>query len=48
MKSEAPVRARKAVDMIRRFSLAMMATWNGNLYCGVSKVSPSSSGCARG
>jgi hypothetical protein len=32
MKSEARVRARKAVDMIRRFSLTMMATWNGNLY----------------
>jgi hypothetical protein len=26
------VRARKAVDMIRRFSLTMMATWHGNLY----------------
>jgi hypothetical protein len=32
MKSEARVRARKAGDMIRRFSLTMMATWNGNLY----------------
>jgi hypothetical protein len=32
MKSDARVRARKAVDMIRRFSVTMMATWNGNLY----------------
>ena len=32
MKSDAQSRARKAVDMIRRGSLTMMATWNGNLY----------------
>ena len=32
MKNEAQLRARKAVDVIRRESLTIMATWNGNLY----------------
>ena len=32
MKNEAQLRARKAVDIIRRESLTIMATWNGNLY----------------
>src|SRR5690348_14867808 len=32
MKNEAKLRARKAVDVIRRGSLTIMATWNGNLY----------------
>jgi hypothetical protein len=32
MKNEAKLRARKAVDVIRRGSLTVMATWNGNLY----------------
>ena len=32
MKNEAKLRARKAVDIIRRQSLTIMATWNGNLY----------------
>ena len=32
MKNEAQLRARKAVDIIRRKSLTIMATWNGNLY----------------
>jgi hypothetical protein len=32
MKNEARLRARKAVDIIRRESLTIMATWNGNLY----------------
>ena len=32
MKNEPRRRARKAVDVIRRESLTIMATWNGNLY----------------
>src|ERR1700738_1541551 len=32
MKNDAQLRARKAVDVIRRESLTIMATWNGNLY----------------
>ena len=32
MKNEARLRARKAVDIIRRESLTIVATWNGNLY----------------
>jgi hypothetical protein len=32
MKNDAPSRARKAVEIIRRGSLTIMATWNGNLY----------------
>jgi hypothetical protein len=32
MKNEARLRARKAVGVIRRESLTIMATWNGNLY----------------
>jgi hypothetical protein len=32
MKNQAQLRARKAVDVIRRESLTIMATWNGNLY----------------
>jgi hypothetical protein len=32
MKNEAQLRARKAVDVILRESLTIMATWNGNLY----------------
>jgi hypothetical protein len=32
MKNESKLRARKAVDVIRRGSLTIMATWNGNLY----------------
>jgi len=32
MKNEARLCARKAVDVIRRGSLTIMATWNGNLY----------------
>lgn len=32
MKNEAKLRARKAVDVIRRGSLTIMATWNGDLY----------------
>src|ERR1700730_16915822 len=32
MKNDAQLRARKAVDVIRRESLTIMATWNGHLY----------------
>jgi hypothetical protein len=32
LKNEARLRARKAVDVIRRGSLTIMATWNGDLY----------------
>jgi hypothetical protein len=32
MKNDAQLRVRKAVDVIRRESLTIMATWNGNLY----------------
>jgi hypothetical protein len=32
MKNETRLRARKAVDVIRRESLTIMATWKGNLY----------------
>ena len=48
MKNEAQLRARKAVDVIRRESLTIMATWNGNLYKLCLEGSPNSSGCARG